>query len=441
MLPRNHPDGIQIAFDDHRLVANAGLLLPATLALRLGLSELADRYLDLGNAPGRANTGDKLMTLVASALAGGDCIDDADALRAGSTGRVLGCKVKAPSTLGTFLRSFRWGHVRQLDRVSRELLARAWAAGAGPGDGPLIIDIDSTICETYGLNKEGARHHGYTGQRGYHPLLAVAAGTGEVLMARLREGRANTARGAAHFLRETLGRVRYAGATGQLTVRADSGFYTHSVVQVCRKTDVRFSITVRLHRSLRDLIEAIPESDWRPIPYWMEGAADVAEITYTPFASEPDAAPVRLIVRRVRPTPGSQLALFANYSYHAMITDRQGDTLQLEADHRRHAEIENAIRDLKYGVGLNHLPSGRFSANGAWLAVQVMAHNLARWTGRIALGEQVATTKTLRRRLFSLAGRLTRKARRLILHLPRRWPWETQFLSALARLRAIPLPA
>ena len=445
MLPRNHPDRIRIAFDDHRLVANAGLLLPATLALRLGLSELADRYLDLGNAPGRANTGDKLMTLVASALAGGDCIDDADALRAGSTGRVLGCKVKAPSTLGTFLRSFRWGHVRQLDRVSRELLARAWAAGAGPGDGPLIIDIDSTICETYGLNKEGARHHGYTGQRGYHPLLAVAAGTGEVLMARLREGRANTARGAAHFLRETVSRVRYAGATGQLTVRADSGFYTHSVVQVCRKTDVRFSITVRLHRSLRDLIEAIPESDWRPIPYWMEGAADVAEITCTPFASEPDAAPVRLIVRRVRPTPGSQLALFANYSYHAMyhamITDRQGDTLELEAGHRRHAEIENAIRDLKYGVGLNHLPSGRFSANGAWLAVQVMAHNLARWTGRIALGEQVATTKTLRRRLFSLAGRLTRKARRLILHLPRRWPWETQFLSALARLRAIPLPA
>ena len=441
MLPPEHPDGIQIAIDDHRLVANAGLLLPATLALRLGLSELADRYLDLGNAPGRANTGDKLMTLVASALADGDCIDDADALRAGSTGRVLGCKVKAPSILGTFLRSFRWGHVRQLDRVSRELLAQAWAAGAGPGDGPLIIDIDSTICETYGLNKEGARHHGYTGQRGYHPLLAVAAGTGEVLMARLREGRANTARGAAHFLRETLGRVRYAGATGQLTVRADSGFYTHSVVQVCRKTDVRFSITVRLHRSLRDLIEAIPESDWRPIPYWMEGAADVAEITYTPFASEPDAAPVRLIVRRVRPTPGSQLALFANYSYHAMITDRQGDTLELEAGHRRHAEIENAIRDLKYGVGLNHLPSGRFSANGAWLAVQVMAHNLARWTGRIALGEQVATTKTLRRRLFSLAGRLTRKARRLILHLPRRWPWETQFLSALARLRAIPLPA
>ena len=356
MLPRNHPERIHVAFDDHRLVANAGLILPATLALRLGLGELL-------------------------ALAGGDCIDDADALGSGSTGRVLGCVVKAPSTLGTFLRGFRWGHVRQLDRVSRELLARAWAAGAGPGDSPLTIDLDSTICGTYGLAKEGARRHGYTGQRRYHPHLAVAAGTGEVLMARLREGRANTARGAAHFLRETLGRVRYAGAKGQLTVRADSGFYTHAIVAVCLKMKVRFSVTVRQHRSLRSLIEAIPEGDWKPIPYWMEGAADVAEAEYTPFKSEPDAAPVRLIVRRVRPTPGSQLALFANYSYHACITNREGDTLELEADHRRHTEIENAIRDLKYGVGLNHLPSGRFAANAAWLAVQVIAHNLSRWTG------------------------------------------------------------
>ena len=211
MLPRNHLDRIQVAFDDHRLVANAGLILPSTLALRLGLPQLVDRRLDLGHAKGRANTGDKIMTLVASALAGGDCIDDADALRAGGTARVLGFTAKAPSTLGAFLRSFRWGHVRQLDRVSRELLARAWQAGAGPGDGPLTIDLDSTICETYGLAKEGARHHGYTGKRGYHPLLAIAASTGDVLMARLREGRANTARGAAHFLRETVGRVATAG--------------------------------------------------------------------------------------------------------------------------------------------------------------------------------------------------------------------------------------
>ena len=229
MLPRNHPDRIQITFDDHRLVANAGLLLPATLARHLGLPELVRQRLDLGDAPGRANTSDKMMTLVASALAGGDCIDDADVLRTGGTACALGGTVKAPSTLGTFLRSFRWGQVRQLDRVSRELLARAWQAGAGPGDGPLTIDLDSTICETYGLAKEGARHHGYTGKRGYHPLLAVAADTGDVLMARLREGRPNTARAAAHFLRETVSRVRYGGASGQLTMRADSGFYDLSV--------------------------------------------------------------------------------------------------------------------------------------------------------------------------------------------------------------------
>ncbi len=291
------------------------------------------------------------------------------------------------------------------------------------------------------MAKEGARHHGYTGKRGYHPLLAVASGTGDVLMSRLREGRANTARGAAHFLRETVGRVRYAGARGRLTVRADSGFYAHAIIAVCRKMDVRYSITIRQHKNLRHLIEAIPEPDWTPIPYWMDGAADVAETTYTPFESEADAAPVRLIVRRVKPTPGSQLALFAYYSYHGFITDRDGETLELEADHRRHAEIENAIRDLKYGVGLNRLPSGRFAANAAWLAVQVMAHNLARWTARIGLGEQIVTTKTLRRRFFGLVGRLTRSARRLTLHLPRGWPWAEQATLALARLRAIPLPA
>ena len=299
MLADDHPDRIQIAFDDHRLVANAGLILPATLGRHLGLPQLVDRRLDLGRAPGRANTGDKVMTLVASALAGGDCIDDADVLRTGGTAGAIGCVVKAPSTLGTFLRSFRWGHVRQLDRVSRELLARAWSAGAGPGDGPLTIDLDSTICETYGLAKEGARDHGYTGQRGYHPLLAIAAGTGDVLMARLRKGRANTVRGAAHFLRETVGRVRYGGARGQLTVRADSGFYTHAIVAVCRKMDVRYSITVRQHARLRNIIEAIPETtdgrrfprlDWTPIgptgwtapPTWRRPSTSPSRMSPTP---------------------------------------------------------------------------------------------------------------------------------------------------------------
>lgn len=434
-------DRLDTRFDDDRLVADAGLLLPATLAQHLGLRELVDTHLDLGQAPGRANAGDKLLTLVMSALAGGDCIDDAAALRAGGTGRILGFSVKAASTLGTFLRSFRWGHVRQLDRVSRELLGRAWTAGAGPGREPLTIDLDSTICETYGLAKQGATGFTHTGVRGYHPLLAIAAGTGDVLMARLRGGNANSGRSAGHFLRETIGRVRSAGASGRLTVRADAGFYAHTVVAVCRKLLVSFSITVRQHPSLRRLIEAIPEADWTPIPYWIDGGADVAETSYTPFAGQADARPVRLIVRRVRPTPGSQLALLTLYDYHAFITDRDGQTLELEADHRRHAEIENAIRDLKYGVALNHLPSGRFAANGAWLAVQVMAHNLARWTARIGLGEGIVTTKTLRRRLFGLVGRLTRSARRVRLHLPARWPWAVGFAAALARLRAIPLLA
>ena len=264
-------DRLRTGFDDERLVAHAGLLLPATLAAHLGLRELVDEHVDLGSAPGRANAGDKFLTLVMSALAGGDCIDDANALRAGGTGRVLGCTLKAPSTLGTYLRSFRWGHARQLDAVSRQLLARAWGAGAGPGAAPFTIDMDSTICPTYGLQKEGALHYGYTGERGYHPLLAVAAGTGDVLMSRLRGGNANTARGAGHFLTETIGRVRGAGATGALTFRADSGFYAHAVVAVCRRMNARFSITVRLQPKPRSLIEAIPEANWTAIPYWMEG--------------------------------------------------------------------------------------------------------------------------------------------------------------------------
>ena len=365
----------------HRCGACLGRVASRSLPahhLSTAYKTLVDELLDLGDEPGRANVGDKLLTLVMSALAGGDHIDHVDALRAGGTGRVLGFRVKAASTVGTFLRSFRWGHVRQLDAVSRGLLGRAWAAGAGPGDGPLTIDLDSTICETYGLQKEGARHHGYSRVRGYHPLLAVAGGTGDVLMARLREGRANTPRGAAHFLRETIGRVRSAGASGQLTMRADSGFYAHAVVATCRAMGVRFSITARQHGGLRALIEAIPADAWTPIPYWIDGGADVAETTYTPFADQPGARSARVIVRRVRPTPGSQLALFADYAYHPFITDREGDLLELEADHRRHAEVENAIRDLKEGVGLDHLPSGRFAANGAWLAAAVMAHNIGR---------------------------------------------------------------
>ena len=238
-----------------------------------------------------------------------------------------------------------------------------------------------------------------------------------------------------------MGRVRYGGAKGQLTVRADSGFYAHTVVAACREMDVRFSITIRQRASLRDLIEAIPEEDWTPIPYWMGRRRRCRRDDYTPFPDQAGRPAGAAHCPAGEADARFPARLFARYSYHAFITDRDGETLELEADHRRHAEVENAIRDLKYGVGLNHMPSGRFAANGAWLAVQVMAHNLARWTARIGLGERTVITKTLRRRVFALVGRITRSARRLTLHLPRRWPWETQFSRALARLQAIPFPA
>ena len=244
--------------------------------------------------------------------------------------------------------------------------------------------------------------------------------------------------GRGGFIAEAVARVRAAGATGEITLRADSGFYARSVVESCRRAKVGFSITAKLHKAVVRTIEAIPEEAWVPIPYFLDGA-DVAETTYTPFGRR--GRPVRLIVRRVRPTPGTQLHLIVPYTFHGFITDRDGDTLELEADHRRHAEVENTVRDLKYGVGLNHLPSGRFGANAAWLGLQVIAHNLARWVSRIGLGDTLVATKTLRVRHLSVPGRLTRSGRRRLLHLPRAWPWAEGFLAGLDRLRAIPVGA
>jgi len=429
-------DALGVTFDDANAVANAGLILAATLAQHLGLRQLLDDHVDLGDAPGRANVGDKAMTLIHSALADGDSIDDADALRAAATQAVLGHAVAAPSTLGTFLRSFTWGHARQLDVVSGELLARAFAAGAGPGDAAVTIDVDSSICEIYGLAKQGGTKFTYNHLRGYHPLFAVMAGTGDVVHCRQRGGNANSGRGAAGFLTETFNRVRAAGAIGPLTLRADSGFYAAKVAAACRKAGVAFSITVKLKKALHTVIAHIPDDAWVPIPYFLDGA-EVAETTYRPFGKK--APLVRLIVRRVRPTPGSQLALLVDWSHHAFVTDREGEMIELEADHRRHAEVENTIRDLKYGVGLNHMPSGRFGANAAWLDLNVIAHNLARWTSRLGLGETLIATDTLRRRYLRTPGRLTRSARSLTLHLPRRWPWTERFNTSLANLRSIVL--
>jgi hypothetical protein len=258
-------DALEVVFDDPNAVANGGLVLPMTLAGRLGLKELVDAHVHLGDAPGRANVGQKAVALVASALVGGDSIHDADVLRSGRAAELLGTWVPAPSTLGTFLRSFSWADARSLDKVSGELLKRAWSAGAGPGDAPLTIDVDSSICETYGLKKQGARF-GYTSVRGLHPLLASASGTGDVLGVRQREGNAHTARGAASFLAEVFGRVRAGGPTGLLSLRAGSGFYNHTGA-------VRYRHTL-VGRSEPEVFEASLMDDGPPAPAVEAGLED-----------------------------------------------------------------------------------------------------------------------------------------------------------------------
>ncbi len=273
---RRSLDRLQVAFDDDHAVANAGLVLTATLAQRLDIEGLGDQMITLGERPGAFRPGRKVMSLVHSMIAGGDCIEDADVLRTGSTAQVLGHRVMAPSTLGTFLRSFTFGHVRQLDRLAEAALTRAWAAGAGPGRAPMTIDLDSTICEVHGHQKGGAAY-GYTRVLGYHPLLATRADTGECLHARLRTGRAHSARGAVRFCSELAGRVARAGAAGPLTVRADSGFWSAKIIGALRHHQIRFSITVRQTVPIRRTIAAIAEDAWVGIDYPAPGIAQVAE--------------------------------------------------------------------------------------------------------------------------------------------------------------------
>ncbi len=431
-----------MSFDETNLVPNAGLLPAAVLAQRLDLAGLVDRRLRL--ARHGANSGAKAMSVIGSMLAGGDSIDDVAVLRAGAAS-ILFDGTRAPSTVGSWLRSHKWSNARQLDAVSRELLARLWAAGAGPADlaGPLTIDLDSTIVPVHGRAKQGAAF-GYTKVRGYHPQLATCAQTGQVLMSRLRGGAAGAARGASSFLTETVSRVRGAGATGQLTVRADSAFYSKAVLATAAKFGVRFSITARQDKRVRAAIEKIDQDAWQPIPYWLStpevSGADIAETAFTVFAGDKrHARQVRLVVRRVRPTPGSQLALFTTWDYHAFVTDRDLPVTEVEADHRRHAIVEQSIAELK-SAGLAHLPSGKFTANAAWLALTVMAHNLGRAVGQLAGADlHQATAATLRRKVFTMPGRLVHTGRRRHLRLPANWPWADPVRLALTRITAIPL--
>jgi hypothetical protein len=422
------PDATRVVFDDERVVANAGVLLPAVLAERLGIEAVVDRTVDLGDRAGAANPGRKVMTLVAAMGLGADCIDDCDALRSGQTRGVLGHGMSAPSTLGTFLRAFTFGHVRQLDRVLAESVSRAWAAGAGPGEERLVVDVDSFVGEVYGYDKQGAGF-GYTHKRGYHPILATRSGTGEVLHIRARKGSANTSRGVLRFVEELIPRVQRAGASGPKLMRADSGFWNTKIMTRLQNAGWTYSIGVRQQAHIKAAIAAIPEQDWQTLEDYPEGGE--AQIAQTMLGRQ------RLIVRRTR-LVGTQAELWPDWRHFAFLTNRT-DALELvESEHRQHAVVELAIRDLK-DQALAHFPSGKFLANAAWTVIAALAHNLLRWTTLIGLPDTVIpTARTVRRRLLTVPGRITRTARTLTLRMPARWPWEPAFLTALKRLRAIP---
>jgi hypothetical protein len=420
-------DGIAVAFDDERAVADAGIVLTATLARRLGIEALVDQSVDLGDRPGAANVGAKVMTLVSAMALGADCIDDCDVLRAGRTGQVLGHQVAAPSTLGTFLRAFTFGHVRQLDRVLADTLTRAWAAGAGPGDGRLVVDVDSFVGEVFGPGKQGTGF-GYTRVRGYHPLIATRADTGEVLHVRLRQGSANTSRGMLRFCDELIARVKRAGATGPKLLRADSGFWSNKTFDRLDRAGWQFSIGVRLQPAVRAAIEQIHETAWQTLADYPP--TSIAQIAETTLGGR------RLVVRRVR-TLDRQGELLPSWELFPFATNRTDTLATVEAEHRQHAVVELAIRDLK-DQALAHFPSGKFFANAAWTVIACLAHNLLRWTSVLGLpGHTIRAARTLRRRLLALPGRLTRTARRWMLHLPARWPWQHAFAEALTRIRAL----
>jgi len=420
-------DSAVVVFDDERAVANAGVMLPGVLATRLGIEALVDQTVDLGDRPGAAHAGRKVMTLVSAMALGADCIDDCDVLRAGRTDQVLGHRVAAPSTLGTFLRAFTFGHVRQLDRVMAESLRRAWRAGAGPGDGRLVVDVDSFVGEVHGRFKQGAAF-GYTRVRGYHPLIATRADTGEVLHVRLRKGSANTSRGMQRFCDELIARVTRAGATGRKLLRADSGFWSGATFDRLDRAGWQFSIGVRLQPAVRAAIEHIDEQAWTTLEDYPP--TSIAQIAETELGGR------RLVVRRVR-TLDRQGELLPSWELFPFATNRTDALAVVEAEHRQHAVVELAIRDLK-DQALAHFPSGKFNANAAWTVIACLAHNLLRWTSVLGLpGQTIRAARTLRRRLLALPGRLTCTARRWTLHLPARWPWQNAFAEALSRVRAL----
>ena len=449
---KHAPAGVSAVFDDPNLVSAAGLVPMLRLARSAGLDELARERLSVPADKG-ANAGAKVMALVAGMLAGADSIDDMNLLRHGGIGRLFD-RTYAPSTLGSFLREFRFGHVRQLDAVASRVFANlavdAPLLRAGDGE-RVMVDLDDTIIEVHGYQKQGAGF-GYSGVRGLNALLATASTTSSapvILAQRLRQGKTGSPKGAARIVGDALATLRRTrAATGaRPLLRADSAFYGHATVGTAIKAGADVSVTVRMDPAVKAAIATIPDDAWEMIEYTdairdettgqLISKAEVAEVPFTAFRSRKKAEQVagRLVVRRIpdlNPRQVEQPTLFDVYRHHAFFTTTAKevmDTVAADKTHRGHAIIEQVHADLKAGP-LAHLPSGVFTANSAWLVIAVIAFNLTRAAGLVAdrAGRLArATTATIRRTLIHVPARLARSARRITLHLPEAWPWQTAF--------------
>ena len=475
-----------VDFDEDNLIAHAGLAPALLLALQAGLHDLAGDHLTL-TGPGSANPAAKVTTLVAGMLAGADCIDDMDLLRHGASTKLFE-DLRAPSTLGTFLRGFTHGHVRQLDAVAARFLTGLQTATTGVGtpllslpadaadaDQLVYVDIDDTIGQTHGYDKEGAAY-GYSKVKGLNAMLVTAttaASTPIIVGTRLRKGSVASAKGAPKLLADSLATLKRTtaastvastaadgaagGGSGVVIVRADSAYYSHAVVAAAGRAGARFSITARSNPAVRRAIAGIGEDAWTPIRYtdavWDEddqrwvSDAEVAETSYVAFTGRRKAEHVRarLIVRRVKRLNAAAAAqgqgeLFDTYRYHAVFTDSPLAMLAAEKDHRAHAVVESVIAELKDGA-LAHLPSGKFGANAAWLVLAAITHNLARAVAVLAgAGHRRERVGTIRRKLISVPARVASSARRLRLHAPRGWPWRSGLVNLLGAIGQIARP-
>lgn len=440
---------VSASFDEPNLVSSAGLVPLMRLAEQAGLGRLGDERLTVPTDKG-ANAGRKLASLVAGMAAGADSIDDIALLRHGAMGKIFH-RPYAPSTLGSFLRAFTFGHVRQADAIaSRFLLALAEGTellGREDDSGTVMVDIDDTIVEVHGHHKQGASF-GYSGVRGLNALLATVSTeqiAPVVAAQRLRKGSAGSPRGAVRLATDTLALIRRTCLAGRpVLVRADSAFYSHALVTAVLKTGAHVSVTVRMDPAVKRAIAAISDDAWTTIKYtdaiydedsgrWIS-RAEVAEIPFTAFTSKKtsEQIPGRLVVRRIpdlNPKKNQgQATLFDTWRFHAFFTTApaaERDTVAADKVHRAHAIIENVHADLKASA-LAHMPSGVFNANAAWLVCAVMAFNLTRAAATLtnAPGLARATTATIRRKLINLPARVACSARRLRLHLPQGWPWQ-----------------